>query len=147
MQALTINTKFSADRVGILGSMLCIIHCIATPFLVAALPILAVTESQTHIALAVVLLLIGFIAFLPGYRVHGKPYMAMVAAVGFALILTAAFLPETLPSFLGGTLSSETLETGLTVSGGMLLISAHLSNAYYCRSCRICAEDPCCTKS
>lgn len=117
------------------AQLVCITHCIATPFLAAALPVLAVTETETHIGLAVVLFVIGLLAFLPGYRLHSKPYMALVAALGFVMLLMAAFLPE--------TLSSEELETGLTVAGGLLLVTAHLSNAYYCRRCRICAEDPC----
>ena len=37
------------DRVGVIGSLLCIGHCIATPFLAALLPVLAVTEKGTHI--------------------------------------------------------------------------------------------------
>ena len=137
MQALTIKTfvPLTWDRAGIAGSLVCIAHCIATPFLAAGLPILAVYEKGTHIGLTVALMLIGLLAFLPGYRNHNKPYMALVAAIGFAMLVLAVFIPE--------TSASEMLETGLTVAGGILLISAHLSNAYFCRHCCVCADRSC----
>ena len=134
MQAL--NTKatlpFNWDHAGIIGSLLCITHCVATPFLAAALPVLAVTEKETHVGLTVALMLIGLLAFLPGYRYHSKPHMALVAIVGFAMLVLAVFIPE--------AFASAALETGLTVAGGLFLTTAHLSNAYYCRHCCVCAE-------
>ena len=138
MQALSTNTHLSAtwDRAGIAGSLLCIAHCIVTPLLAATLPILAVTEKETHIGLTAALMLIGLLAFLPGIRQHNKPHMVLVAGAGFAMLLMAAFMPE--------MLAAEALETGLTVVGGLLLITAHLSNAYYCRQCCACDQEPAC---
>lgn len=137
MQALTTKATsiFNWDHAGVIGSLVCIFHCIATPFLAAALPILAVTEKETHIGLTVVLMLIGTLAFLPGYRYHSKPQMALVAIIGFAMLVLAVLIPE--------AFASEALETGLTVAGGLFLTTAHLSNAYYCRRCCVCAEQPC----
>ena len=131
MQALTTKTLTPIiwDRAGVAGSFVCITHCIATPFLAAAFPILAVNEKGTHIGLTVALMLIGILAFRPGYRHHSKPHMALVAAIGFAMLVLAVFIPE--------TLANETLETGLTVVGGLLLITAHLSNV--CRDALACA--------
>ena len=125
------------DRVGVIGSLLCIGHCIATPFLAALLPVLAVTEKGTHIGFVSTLMLVGLLAFIPGYRQHNRPGMAMAALAGFAMLAFAAFIPE--------AFASEALETGLTVAGGMLLITAHLTNAYYCKRCRVCAEESCCS--
>lgn len=137
MQALSIKTftPIAWDRAGIAGSLLCIAHCIATPLLAAALPVLAVYEKGTHISLTIALMCIGLLAFLPGYRHHNKPHMALVAAIGFAMLVLAVFIPE--------RLASEMLETGLTVVGGMLLVSAHVSNAYFCRRCCVCTDQPC----
>ena len=137
MQALTTKAllPFNWDHAGIIGSLVCIAHCVATPFLAAALPILAVTEKETHVGLTVALMLIGIMAFLPGYRYHSKPHMALVAIIGFAMLVLAVFIPE--------AFASAALETGLTVAGGLFLTTAHLSNAYYCRRCCLCAEQPC----
>ena len=95
MQALTNKTftPITWDRAGVAGSFVCITHCIATPFLAAAFPILAVNEKGTHIGLTVVLMLIGLLAFLPGYRNHSKPHMALVAAIGFAMLVSGGIHP------------------------------------------------------
>lgn len=126
------------DRAGVAGSVLCIAHCILTPFLAAVLPILAATEKGTHIGLTLGLMLVGALAFLSGYRRHRKRHLALVAGSGFAMLCLAAFAPE--------GMASEEVETALTVTGGMCLVFAHLRNAYYCRRCRVCAEDPCCAE-
>ena len=138
MHALSTNAAVSPtwDRAGVAGSLLCIVHCIATPILAAALPVLAVTEKETHIGLTVALMLIGLFAFVRGFRQHSKPHMVLVAGAGFAMLLVAAFMPE--------VRMAETLETGLTVAGGLLLITAHLGNAYYCRLCYVCPSGPGC---
>ena len=137
MQAMIDKTfgSFTWDDAGVVGSLVCVCHCIATPFLAAAFPILAVSERATHIGLTAALLLIGVLAFLPGYLQHSKPHMALVAVTGFAMLVLAVCIPA--------ALTSESLETGLTVAGGLLLICAHLSNAYYCQRCYLCAEQPC----
>ena len=132
---LSLTPDYGWDRAGVIGSLVCIGHCVITPFLAAALPILAVTEKQTHIGLTVILMLFGLLAFVPGYRRHSKPHMSLLAVTAFAMLVTAAFIPE--------GIASESMETGLTVAGGLLLITAHLTNVYYCRRCPVCADDPC----
>lgn len=137
MQLVTTNFAESSkwDRAGVIGSLVCITHCIATPLLAATLPVLAVMEKSTHIGLTIMLLLIGLFAFLPGYKHHNRPHMAVLAAIGFALLVLAAALPE--------TIATDTLETSFTIAGGILLISAHLTNAYYCSRCGVCSSERC----
>lgn len=125
----------SWDYSGISASVLCITHCIATPMLAGIAPVLAATERQTHLGLTAALFLVGVLAFLPGRRWHGRSRPALTALSGFAMLVGAMLLPE-------GS-SSEFLELGLTVAGGALLITAHLTNVYYCRRCRMCGELPC----
>ena len=129
------NVSSGWDKTGIATSIICIIHCILTPFLAAALPILAATERSTHIGLTIALLAIGSVAFVPGYRKHGKRSMVYMGMLGIMMLCTAVFLPE--------NLASETIETLLTVIGGGFLIIAHLSNMYFCLNCSICRENPC----
>jgi hypothetical protein len=123
------------DKTGIATSLICILHCIFTPLLAASLPILAVTERGTHIGLTVVLMSIGLVAFVPGYRKHGRRTMVFLGMLGITMLCAAVFLPE--------KLASESVETMLTVIGGSFLIIAHLSNMYFCLSCSICCEKPC----
>lgn len=123
------------DYGGVTASVLCIVHCIAMPLLVGFAPVLAATEHETHIGLTAGLFLIGLLAFLPGYREHRRIRPVLIAVSGFAMLVSAALLPS--------GVTSEFWEPALTVTGGLLLITAHLGNVYYCRRCRSCGSTPC----
>lgn len=122
------------DYGGVGASLLCIVHCVATPLFAGVAPVLAATEHETHIGLTVVLFLIGLLAFLPGSRKHGHFLPALTALLGFAMLVAATALPA-------GT--AEFWEAALTVTGGVSLITAHLMNVHYCRRCRSCGSAPC----
>ena len=120
------------DRVGIGISLACVAHCLATPMVIVFLPVIELMERQTHAAFALSILAAGLLAFIPGYRDHGRPGVILLACAGFAMIATGAGAPE--------GLVDETVEAGLTVLGGITLITAHLRNAYFCRLCRVCQQ-------
>lgn len=123
------------DLAGIGASVLCVLHCLATPLLVVAVPTVAAFEEQTHAAFALVILAIGLLAFWPGLRRHRRWHVLGAAVVGFALISLGVVAPE--------GLLSEPGEGAVTVLGGATLILAHLRNAYFCRSCPMCREQGC----
>ncbi len=131
----TMKKKNYWDKAGIGASLLCLLHCLATPFLITALPILAATEHQTHSVLAVFMLLIGLLAFLPGYRKHRRKAIPGAGAIGLAAIIAATLLPE-----MEGR---ETIETLMVVGGGVILIASHLRNSYWCRFCSVCGDQSC----
>jgi len=123
------------DLAGIGASLLCILHCVATPLLVIALPALEVLERQTHAAFALGILCIGLLAFIPGYRRHRRSRVVLLGLVGFGMLTAGVLVPE-------GAMS-ETAEVTVTVLGGATLITAHLRNAYFCLLCRACGRRPC----
>lgn len=123
------------DFAGIGASSLCVLHCLATPLLVVFLPILEAVEKQTHAVFALTILAIGLLAFWPGYRRHKRWGIIAAAIMGFGLISLGVTAPE-------GILD-ESAEAVATVLGGIVLVSAHLRNAYFCRSCRLCGEQQC----
>lgn len=131
----TLDRSNSRDIAGISASLLCVLHCLATPFLVTMMPLLAATEHETHNIFAIIILLIGILAFVPGYRKHKKTAILVVGAVGITAIIAAAMLPE--------MEVGETIETLLVVAGGLALIGAHLRNLYWCRFCQVCCEKSC----
>lgn len=120
------------DRAGMTASTLCVAHCLASPFVAAALPIIAATEGATHRVLALAVLSFGLLAFVPGFRKHRRGRVLALGITGVALIWMPALLPE--------THATETLETVATVSGGVAMVVAHLLNLYFCRTCRVCTE-------
>ena len=68
----TIFNQNHWDQLGVGASFLCVLHCLFTPLLATALPILAATEKQAHGTFAIAILLLGMLAFIPGYKKHKK---------------------------------------------------------------------------
>ena len=132
---LTVAGRSSWDGLGQLLSALCISHCVLLPLALGFLPA-ATTEllegESLHQGLVFVVVLCAGMAFVPGWRRHRRVEVPGLAVMGLVLLGVAAFLlPERV---------SESLETGLTLGGGVLLAVAHARNRTLCREC--CALKP-----
>src|SRR3984885_6314535 len=118
-----------ADMVGIGLSGLCMVHCLVFPLLVSFAPAILrglPGDDVTHRFLAIGIALAGGLAFRSGYKVHRKGWILALFLVGIALISAAAVLGEPVLSAHG--------ETGITVCGSLLLITAHWCNRSFCNS-------------
>lgn len=119
------------DFVGITASMLCLLHCLAMPFVLLAFPVierLIPAEHEVHMALGVLVASTGLVAFLIGYREHRRLPLFATAVVGVGAILLGSFGHETLPS--------HRWAEAITVFGSVVLVTAHLINLRLCRQCR-----------
>ncbi|WNG38318.1 MerC domain-containing protein [Archangium violaceum] len=117
------------DGVGQLLSTLCIAHCVLLPVVLGFLPAATaeVLEGEAvHQGLVLFVTLTAVVAFVPGWRLHRRAGVPVLAVSGLLLLVAALFLPE-------GT--SEALETGLTLGGGVLMAVAHARNRTLCREC------------
>ncbi len=123
------------DFAGIGVSLICVTHCLATPFLVGLLPALELLERETHTAFVFAILCIGLLAFVPGYRHHNHWRVPALGLIGIGMLSAGVAVPE--------GLMNEASEMLLTVFGGITLILAHIRNAYYCLLCRVCGKEPC----
>lgn len=89
-----------SDTVGIALSVLCAIHCAATPVLLAMLPALGLStfglstleQPWVHQALFVGCVLLAGFALLRGFRVHGRRWVPGLASVGLLLLAASAFV-------------------------------------------------------
>ena len=121
------------DRLGVLASVACFIHCLATPILLSLLAVYAhflPSEEHTHRVLAVLVTLIGALAIVGGYRRHRRPSVLVFMAAGLLLICTAAFFGEHLPT--------HWVEVSVTLAGSCCMIVAHRRNHTFCRDCTVC---------
>jgi hypothetical protein len=121
------------DRVGIGASALCLVHCLLTSVLLAALPLLNLSvlhNERIHQILAVFIVGVGGLAFFPGYRRHRRPLPLLLGAAGLALLLSAAFAV--------GPALGHAWETPLTIAGGALMVCAHYLNLRLARQCEAC---------
>ena len=111
------------DRIAITLSTICIVHCLAMPVLVAALPVLAVTlgtDGHFHALMLWLVVPTSALGFGFGYRVHGN---AGIVAAGTAAVIVLAVV-----ALWGHDHWNSTVEVGVNVLASLLLASAHWRN-------------------
>lgn len=153
---LDIEWERKADRLGVVASVLCAIHCIATPFILLLLPTLGEVWAHpaTHWGVALVVIPIAAMMISKGFKRHRRKWIIGIGSAGILLVLSGAiapyFDPMQNPITTGGhtgncctTIDSSTghfyvpLASILTTAGGFLLIATHISNLCTCASCKI----------
>lgn len=105
------------DGAAICVSGLCILHCLALPFLASLLPIFGTLAENEwiHKALVIVTPLIVGSALIRSCPGRDRIVFAGIALAGIALLFAAAFVHEL-----------HDYETPLTVMGALILAGAHL---------------------
>jgi peptidoglycan/LPS O-acetylase OafA/YrhL len=135
----TKSLRAVSDFIGIGLSLLCLVHCLALPVLIAFAPAILRNlpgDDVTHRSLAVLVGFVGFLAFRSGYKMHRRRWVLAAFATGLLLVSTAAVLGDEVLTGYG--------EAAVTVCGGLLLVTAHLVNHSFCRSCVVRAYSESC---
>ena len=127
-----------ADACGVLLSGLCIVHCVALPFAVAALPALGLgwlAGGSFHLVMAVLAGVVALRAFVPAYRGHGRRWVVALGGLGFTLlVLGATVVPcECAELVHAATCTSHAHDAEPTIDwvtplGGLALVIGHLAN-------------------
>lgn len=102
------------------ASIVCVVHCLALPVLVLALPAIGGFLSDArgfHCAMVAMIAPLALAALWLGHGQHGNVRPAILGIIGLSG-LTAALLP----------MASHALETLLTIVASLLLVGAHLWN-------------------
>ena len=86
-----------ADRIGVIASILCAIHCALTPVLLILMPTFgkAWAHPATHWGMALVVIPIAVMMLIKGYRKHRKKWLVGVGILGILFIIVGAILPYT----------------------------------------------------
>lgn len=110
------------DRVGATASLLCAVHCVLLPFVLALLPLiglkfLAGTTFERIFVICAATLASGSI--LTGWRRHRKPHALYVTVPAIVLLLFGVAVDLQ---------AHVVIHTICEVSGGVLLASAHITN-------------------
>lgn len=150
-----------ADRVGVLASVLCAIHCLVTPPLLLLMPAFGRFWSHpaSHWGMALVVVPLAIFTMARGYRTHRRKRVLVAGSLGAILILAGAALPFIEPDSPVGAAGCEaccpSLQTDadggsrlevppaaiVTTLGGAALVLTHLGNLCGCRS-RCCPPAP-----
>jgi len=127
----SIPAKYLAtmDMAGIGLSAACAIHCLATPLVLSALPLLGFEflghEGFESAMIAVITILAGF-TFINGYRMHGRKEHFLLGAVGLAVFL------------LVRPFVHEAIEPYATLLGGTAFVLGHFLNWKWAKPCADC---------
>jgi len=113
------------DALGQVLSAVCAVHCVSMPLVLALLPSAGAVVGGAHPVLFGLVLVVALWAFWPGYRCHRRLEVPALAAAGLALLGLAAFLfHDSLP-----------VDTGLSLVGAGLMMTAHWKNRVALRTC------------
>ena len=119
---------FSLDLLGICASTICMIHCLATPVLLASLPLLGfdfLESDLTHKALAFFVLAFALLAVVPAYFKHRSFPVLLGIILGLTLVLVATFC------------CSETAwEIPLISTGNIIIVLTHFRNRRLSLACK-----------
>lgn len=108
------------ERIAMGASLLCLIHCLALPLVIALLPILGKAlplGPDAHVWLLLFVAPTSGCALALGFRRHRRLYALLLGLSGLALVAAGVLL------FLDGP-----WETPTTVFGSLLLSLAHILN-------------------
>lgn len=109
------------DKFGVCASTACLVHCLATPFVIMFFPgIKGVFTEEAHEVFAIIVVTLIALAVYPLCKKrHGHKDILAFAFAGVILILSAIFFEALMP------LSAH---YGLTTLGSICLIAAHVKN-------------------
>lgn len=129
MENGTVKSPEILDKAAVALSGLCLLHCLALPFVIVLLPFLnEVAIDPWHAPMLLVVMPVSAFAFTLGYRRHANPGVIAVGAAGMLLMV------------IGGTLAHYLLGLAadriLTISGAVVLAAAHYRNSRLSRHCK-----------
>lgn len=116
------------DRIGISTSILCVVHCLATPVLVIFLPLAgsSLAHDWFHEIIIAIVVPVALWALWNGYRIHRHNSMLWYAGFGFLFIAMSVALGH----------DHDLIEKAFMIAAGLLLGYAHFLNLRARRACR-----------
>ncbi len=127
---VTKKDAVALDKAAIGVSLLCVVHCLSIPFILALGPALNLWfwgSEGFHAALLAVVLPLSLVAFWRGYRTHRNARLWTPGLMGLGIVTVTAILEH----FLIGPGTAAVMTSG----GGLFLIAAHLMNLKDQRAC------------
>jgi MerC mercury resistance protein len=118
------------DQLGIGLSLLCTLHCLALPFGLMFLPLLAqyfLTHPVLHLIFALLIVPTGAYAFIKGYQNHSSLWVMILGLVGLSVLISAVLLFH--------VFKVKFPELPVVLFGSAALLVGHIVNLHKNRSC------------
>ncbi|HLU06950.1 MAG TPA: MerC domain-containing protein [Woeseiaceae bacterium] len=117
------------DRVAVILSGLCLLHCLALPFLLVSLPaISAFSEGHLHAQMLILAIPVSVIALTFGFRRHGSRYIVAFGVLGMLLLVIGGTVAHTYYGLVA--------DRAFSISGALVLAVTHYFNSRRIRHCR-----------
>ncbi len=113
--------KALLDKIAVLLSGLCLLHCLLLPIVIAVLPFLGqFGDDHFHRELLLFVVPVSIVALTAGFRRHGHTEVLFFGGIGLAILI------------VGGTFIHETYgvtaDRLMTVTGSLILAGTHYRN-------------------
>jgi len=134
LTSLAPSSDMRLDMAGATVSVVCALHCLLTPLLLASVPAFATSFGDMeflHPLFIMLALPIAIISMRSGVKVHARRMPAILVTAGLALMVSALAFEEI-----------RWLEASITSLGSLCVLIAHLSNNRLCAMCPTCASKP-----
>lgn len=120
------------DSAGVMVSWLCVLHCLALPFVLALLPLAGLSfliDETVELAILGIAVCIAALSLVPAYfRQHGSLRAIALFAAGIGLFgISRSLFEDDLP-----------MEIIFVLVGAVLITTAHLINRRLCKQCAEC---------
>ena len=133
MTAYVTQIRPSADKAAISLSLLCALHCLATPVLITLLPsaiALKLDNELFHLWMLIGVVPISLFALTLGCKEHRNLGVAGAGTIGIALMCGAIILGKDILGPFG--------ERVLTLIGAGFVTGSHIRNFIICRQSKVC---------
>lgn len=109
------------DKIAVGLSGLCLLHCLALPFVVAILPFLGqLDDDHLHAEMLIFVIPVSTVALFVGWRRHGQFNVVISGVVGLAILVLGAFLVHDLYGPVADRMT--------TIAGSLVLALTHYRN-------------------
>jgi hypothetical protein len=119
--------RINADKIGMILSIGCMIHCVLFPILLPLLPMIGLfvgCDNNFHFILTFFIVGVAIIALIPGFIKHKILTPFILASIGITCLIFAL------------NVKIEITETIVTILGGIFLIFGHYTNHMLLCKCR-----------
>lgn len=126
------NPQPISDKIAISLSLACAVHCLITPFLLVAVPSLAVLglgDELFHQTMAVLVIPTSIISLTLGCKLHKRYHLFLLSLIGLTLLIAALMFHDSI---------GEYGEKLFTVLGAGFIAYSHYRNFKLCQAHKHC---------
>ena len=123
-------SRSKLDKIGMVLSAGCAIHCILVPIVLPLLPMIGFAfghDSHFHLILAAVITGVACFALIPGYLKHRSYGPIIIATCGIGIIVATGIMER---------YSESIMITACTIMGSLFVIIGHYFNHKFVCKCK-----------